>query len=61
MVVAAVAVTVLLVLLVLAVAVAAQVRNAARIVGDPALYRKMEAASELIKRDIVFATSLYLS
>jgi antiviral helicase SKI2 len=37
-----------------------QVRNAARIFGDPVLYRKMEAASQLIKRDIVFASSLYL-
>ncbi len=37
-----------------------EVRNAARIVGDPVLYKKMERASELIKRDIVFATSLYL-
>lgn len=38
-----------------------EVRNAARVIGDPVLYRKMEAASEAIKRDIVFATSLYLS
>ena len=35
------------------------VRNAARVVGDSALYEKMETASELIKRDIVFAASLY--
>lgn len=35
-------------------------RNAARILGDPILYRKMEAASACIKRDIVFANSLYL-
>jgi hypothetical protein len=34
-------------------------RNAARIVGDTALASKMEAASQLIKRDIVFASSLY--
>ena len=47
--------------LVLKLCCVTQVRNAARIVGDPALYRKMEAASDLIKRDIVFATSLYLS
>ena len=35
------------------------VRNAARIIGDPVLYRKMEEASLMIKRDIVFAASLY--
>nr|XP_034300417.1 helicase SKI2W-like [Crassostrea gigas] len=35
------------------------VRNAARIIGDPVLYRKMEEASQMIKRDIVFAASLY--
>ena len=38
-----------------------EVRNAARIIGDATLYRKMEEASRLIKRDIVFASSLYLS
>ncbi|ETV69679.1 hypothetical protein H257_14698 [Aphanomyces astaci] len=38
-----------------------EVRNAARVIGDPRLYRKMEIASESIKRDVVFATSLYLS
>ena len=37
-----------------------EVRNIARVIGDPLLFRKMEAASELIKRDIVFATSLYV-
>jgi antiviral helicase SKI2 len=37
------------------------VRNAARIIGDPVLYQKMEEASQLIKRDIVFAASLYMS
>ena len=37
-----------------------EVRNIARIIGDPSLYHKMEEASNLIKRDIVFATSLYL-
>ena len=36
-------------------------RNAARIIGDSALFEKMEAASTLIKRDIVFSSSLYLS
>ncbi|XP_041481057.1 helicase SKI2W-like [Lytechinus variegatus] len=35
------------------------VRNAARIVGDPILFSKMEEASQLIKRDIVFTASLY--
>lgn len=38
-----------------------EVRNSARVVGNPTLYRKMEAASEAIKRDIVFASSLYVS
>ncbi|XP_052223384.1 helicase SKI2W-like isoform X15 [Dreissena polymorpha] len=35
------------------------VRNASRIIGDPVLYQKMEEASRMIKRDIVFAASLY--
>jgi antiviral helicase SKI2 len=30
-------------------------------VGNPTLYRKLEAASIAIKRDIVFASSLYVS
>lgn len=38
-----------------------EVRNCARVVGNPTLFRKMEAASEAIKRDIVFASSLYVS
>lgn len=38
-----------------------EVRNAARVIGDPRLYRKMEVASEAIKRDVVFASSLYLT
>lgn len=38
-----------------------EVRNCARVVGNPTLYRKMEAASEAIKRDIVFASSLYVT
>lgn len=38
-----------------------QVRNAARVIGNPTLYRKMEATSQLIKRDIVFAASLYVA
>jgi antiviral helicase SKI2 len=38
-----------------------EIRNCARVVGNPTLYRKMEAASTAIKRDIVFASSLYVS
>merc|ERR1712007_175644 len=38
-----------------------EVRNCARVVGNPTLYRKMEMASDAIKRDIVFASSLYVS
>ena len=38
-----------------------EVRNCARVVGNPTLYRNMEAASTSIKRDIVFASSLYIS
>jgi antiviral helicase SKI2 len=38
-----------------------EVRNCARVVGNPTLYRKMEMASAAIKRDIVFASSLYVS
>ena len=38
-----------------------EVRNCARVIGNPTLYRKMEAAGETIKRDIVFAASLYVS
>lgn len=36
------------------------IRNAARIIGNPSLYRKLEAGSECIKRDIVFAGSMYI-
>lgn len=36
------------------------VKDAARIIGNPALHQKMEDASTAIKRDIVFAASLYL-
>jgi antiviral helicase SKI2 len=35
------------------------VKDAARIIGDPTLHSKMEEASNAIKRDIVFAASLY--
>jgi superfamily II RNA helicase len=37
------------------------VSKAAQIMGNPILYAKMEAASQCIKRDIVFAASLYIS
>jgi len=36
-----------------------EIRNAARIIGNSVLFSKTEEASRLIKRDIVFATSLY--
>lgn len=38
-----------------------EVRNAARVIGNPKLFQDMVTASELIKRDIVFAGSLYLT
>jgi antiviral helicase SKI2 len=37
-----------------------EVKNAARIIGDPGLYKKMEMAQELIKRDITAVASLYM-
>ncbi|QPG93532.1 hypothetical protein C2857_000549 [Epichloe festucae Fl1] len=37
-----------------------EVKNAARIVGDPELYGKMQEAQELIKRDITAVASLYM-
>lgn len=37
-----------------------EVKNAARIVGDPELYRKMQAAQDMIKRDITAVASLYM-
>lgn len=37
------------------------VKDAARIIGDPVLHNKMEEASKAIKRDIVFTASLYTS
>ena len=36
-----------------------EVKNAARIIGDPNLYQKMVAAQELIKRDVTAVASLY--
>ena len=38
-----------------------EVKNAARVIGDPTLFQKAEAAVNLIKRDIVFAASLYVA
>ena len=37
-----------------------EVKNAARIVGDPELFTKMETAREAIKRDITAVASLYM-
>lgn len=37
-----------------------EVKNAARIIGDPELYRKMAAAQEMIRRDITAVASLYM-
>ena len=38
-----------------------ELMDAARVMGDTALFQKMAAASALIKRDVVFAASLYVS
>lgn len=38
-----------------------EIRSAARIIGDPQLFTKMERASSLIKRDVIFAASLYIN
>lgn len=35
-----------------------EVRDAARVIGDADLFKKMEEAQALIRRDIVFAASL---
>lgn len=37
------------------------VRNCSRVMGNPELYAKMMTASEMIKRDVCFAASLYLT
>jgi antiviral helicase SKI2 len=37
-----------------------EVKNAAKLVGDPTLHAKMQQAQELIKRDVIFAASLYM-
>jgi antiviral helicase SKI2 len=38
-----------------------ELMDAARVMGDTALFQKMAAASAAIKRDVVFAASLYVS
>ncbi|KAK5086363.1 Antiviral helicase ski2 [Lithohypha guttulata] len=37
-----------------------EVMSAARLIGDPTLYQKMEKAREMIRRDVVFCASLYM-
>ncbi|KAJ6032198.1 hypothetical protein N7540_002930 [Penicillium herquei] len=37
-----------------------EVKSAAKLIGDPSLHVKMERAQEMIKRDVVFAASLYM-
>lgn len=37
-----------------------EVKNAARIIGDPELFNKMQRAQEMIKRDITAVASLYM-
>ena len=37
------------------------IRNAAHVIGDPILAAKMQVAATKIRRDIVFAASLYTS
>ncbi|CAG8009507.1 unnamed protein product [Penicillium olsonii] len=37
-----------------------EVKNAAKLVGDPTLHLKMQQAQDLIKRDVIFAASLYM-
>lgn len=37
-----------------------EVKNAARIVGDPELYQKMQQVQDMIKRDITAVASLYM-
>ena len=36
-----------------------EMRDASRVIGDTDLYKKMERCQQLIRRDIVFAASLY--
>lgn len=37
-----------------------EVKNAARIIGDPELFTKMQTAQEMIKRDVTAVASLYM-
>ena len=37
-----------------------EVKSAAKLVGDPTLYSKMQQAQDMIKRDVIFAASLYM-
>ncbi len=37
-----------------------EVKNAARIIGDPELFTKMQTCQEMIKRDITAVASLYM-
>ena len=37
-----------------------EVKNSARIVGDPGLFEKMQRCQELIRRDVCHCASLYL-
>lgn len=37
-----------------------EVRDAARIIGDAELYQKMESCQTKIRRDVIFAASLFL-
>lgn len=38
-----------------------ELRDAARVMGNTALFQQMQMASALIKRDVIFAASLYVS
>ena len=40
---------------------ARELRDAARVMGDTALWRQMERVSEAVRRDVAFAASLYVS
>ena len=44
-----------------AIALNSSMFNAARILGDPLLFRTAETASQCIKRDVIFAQSLWHS
>lgn len=37
-----------------------EVKSAAKLVGDPTLHAKLQAAQDMIKRDVIFAASLYM-